>query len=38
VFERDLARSRKVTLRQWQQRPWTQKLVDNFWALFASQL
>jgi cardiolipin synthase len=38
VFERDLRRSRQVTLRQWQQRPWTQKLADRFWALFGSQL
>lgn len=38
VFERDLGRSRKVTLRQWQQRPWTQKFADWFWSLASSQL
>jgi cardiolipin synthase len=38
VFEADLKRSRPVTLEQWQQRPWTERAVERFAALFSSQL
>jgi len=37
-FERDLARSRRVTLEQWAARPWTEKARERFFALFRSQL
>lgn len=38
VFEQDLARSRPVTLEQWQQRPWHEKLAEWWSSLFKSQL
>ena len=38
AFERDLARSRRVTLAEWEQRPWTEKLAERAAALFESQL
>ena len=37
-FERDLARSRRVTLEEWENRPWTEKAKERFFALFRSQL
>jgi cardiolipin synthase len=38
VFEQDLARSRPVTLAHWSQRPWHEKALERFSALFASQM
>jgi cardiolipin synthase len=38
VFERDLARSRPVTLARWSQRPWYEKALERFSSLFASQM
>jgi cardiolipin synthase A/B len=38
VFERDLRRSRRVTLEAWSGRPWHEKLVEKAAALFASQM
>ncbi len=38
VFERDLARSRRVTLADWQARPWQEKLVDWGAGLVGVQL
>jgi cardiolipin synthase len=38
VFERDLARSRRITLEEWQQRPWTEKLWEHTAGLLSSQL
>ncbi|HET6603266.1 MAG TPA: cardiolipin synthase [Xanthomonadaceae bacterium] len=38
VFEQDLARSRPVTLAQWQRRPWHEKLAEHWSGLFESQL
>ena len=38
IFADDLANSRRVTLDDWNSRPWTRKLVDRAVALFDSQL
>jgi hypothetical protein len=38
VFEQDLARSRPVTFARWSQRPWYEKALERFSALFASQM
>ncbi|HET7204899.1 MAG TPA: phospholipase D-like domain-containing protein [Steroidobacteraceae bacterium] len=38
VFEQDLRRSRRVTFEAWARRPWHEKLVERFSALFASQM
>ena len=38
VFERDLLRSRRVTLADWQQRPWREKLIERTAALLNPQL
>jgi cardiolipin synthase len=38
VFERDLQRSRRITLEQWQQRPWREKLLEHAASLLGSQL
>jgi cardiolipin synthase A/B len=38
VFEGDLARSRRVTLEQWENRPWREKATEWFASLFSSQL
>lgn len=38
VFERDLARSRRVTLEEWQSRPWHEKLVEHAARLLHAQL
>jgi len=38
VFAADLARSRPVSYAAWQQRPWHEKAVEHFSALFASQM
>ena len=37
-FERDLARSRRVTLEEWRSRPWKEKAMEHFLALFKAQL
>jgi cardiolipin synthase len=37
-FERDLARSRRITLAEWESRPWTEQFKERFFALFRSQL
>lgn len=38
AFELDLRESRRVTLADWQNRPWTDKLLDALAGLFSSQL
>jgi len=38
IFADDLARSKRVTLEDWNARPWTEKVVDRVVALFDSQL
>jgi cardiolipin synthase len=38
VFERDLAKSRRITLEEWQQRPWHEKLIERTAALLGPQL
>jgi cardiolipin synthase len=38
IFEDDLNRSRRVTLEEWQGRPWTQKALDTLSDLVSSQL
>jgi len=38
IFEDDLKRSRRVTLEEWQGRPWTQEALDTLADLVSSQL
>ncbi len=38
VFERDRKLSRRVTLEEWENRPWSEKLLDRLAGLFGSQL
>ena len=38
AFEKDLARSRRITLAQWQQRPLQEKLLERMLSLFGKQL
>ncbi|MGH8479394.1 MAG: phospholipase D-like domain-containing protein [Gammaproteobacteria bacterium] len=38
VFEDDLKRSRRITLEEWQNRPWLDKLLDFAASLLGSQL
>jgi cardiolipin synthase len=38
VFHQDLARSRRITLDEWQNRPWTEKAKEHVAGLFRSQL
>jgi cardiolipin synthase len=38
VFEQDWARSRRITLAQWQARPWSERLQEHLASLLASQL
>ena len=38
MFERDLAQSRRVTLAEWQGRPWIEKLWSRVAGLLSSQL
>ena len=38
VFNEDLKRSRRVTYEEWQNRPWTEKLVERVEGLLDSQL
>ncbi|MDQ3026174.1 MAG: phospholipase D-like domain-containing protein [Pseudomonadota bacterium] len=37
-FENDLKRSRRITYEEWAARPWKEKAVEHFLALFRSQL
>jgi cardiolipin synthase len=38
IFEEDLKRARRVTLEEWNERPWNEKLRENAAALLGSQL
>jgi cardiolipin synthase len=38
VFEADLGRARRVTLQQWRQRPWHERIAERLTNLFSSQL
>jgi cardiolipin synthase A/B len=38
VFERDLGRSRRITLEAWSERPWHERVKERWARLFASQL
>jgi cardiolipin synthase len=38
IFERDLAQSRRVDLREWQDRPWWTRVLDRASAALSSQL
>jgi cardiolipin synthase A/B len=38
VFERDIAKSRRVTLAEWQARPWHEKVMEHAARLLAPQL
>ena len=38
IFAADLARSRRVTLAEWQARPWRDKALEHLASLFGSQL
>lgn len=37
MFERDLERSRQVTLAEWKARPFSNKVAELFWGLFRAQ-
>jgi cardiolipin synthase len=38
IFEQDLAQSKPVTLAEWQQRPWREKLIEHAATLLRQQL
>jgi cardiolipin synthase len=38
IFEQDLARSRRITLEEWQNRPWQEKLWEHTVGMLSSQL
>jgi cardiolipin synthase len=38
VFEQDLARSRRISVEEWENRPWREKLVEHASAILSSQL
>ncbi len=38
TFERDLRESRRVTLAEWESRPWSDKFLDALAGLLSSQL
>ena len=38
IFNEDLKKSRRITLAQWQKRPWQEKLMEHASALLRSQL
>jgi len=38
VFEEDLARSRRITLAEWEQRPWRERVAERLAALIDAQL
>ncbi|MDX9972099.1 MAG: phospholipase D-like domain-containing protein [FCB group bacterium] len=37
MFQDDLANSRRITLEEWRNRPWRDKVKDNFFAIFHKQ-
>jgi len=37
-FEQDLKRSRRITLEEWDARPWTEKAMEPFLRIFRSQM
>jgi cardiolipin synthase A/B len=37
-FEADLKRSRRITLQEWEARPWTERFLERFASLLRSQL
>jgi cardiolipin synthase len=38
VFNEDWARSRRITLEQWRQRPWSERLLERLASLLHTQL
>ncbi len=38
IFKQDMARAKVITLRQWQDRPWTAKLTDQLASMLGTQL
>ena len=38
IFDEDLKKSKRITLEQWQNRPWQEKLLEHTAALLRSQL
>ncbi|MGE5894872.1 MAG: phospholipase D-like domain-containing protein, partial [bacterium] len=38
IFEMDLAHSKKLSLEEWKKRPFYQKLLEKFYALFRRRL
>ena len=38
IFDEDLKRSRRISLEEWEKRPWTEKLLEKTMGLFSSQL
>jgi cardiolipin synthase len=38
IFEQDVARSRRITLEEWRNRPWRDKLREHASSLLGSQL
>jgi cardiolipin synthase len=38
IFEQDLKHSRRITLEEWEKRPWTEKLWEHMMGLLSSQL
>ncbi|MBI5101964.1 MAG: cardiolipin synthase B [Nitrospirae bacterium] len=38
VFSQDLLKSEEISLAEWHRRPWTEKLKENFFALFRRRL
>lgn len=38
IFERDLAQSRRMSLQDWENRTWSDKVLDTFASLLSSQL
>jgi cardiolipin synthase len=38
IFEQDLKRSRRITLQEWENRPWTEKVWEHTLGLLSSQL
>ena len=37
IFEQDLKRSRRISLEEWRNRPWHEKLWENTMSLLGSQ-
>jgi cardiolipin synthase len=38
VFDADWAKARPITLQEWQQRPWTERLLERVASLLKTQL